>query len=169
MQESETRDVNVMSTVSLLSPIELVSKLPLSPKVEETVLEGRKQIQSILRGEDGRFLVITGPCSIHDEKAALEYAERLAELSRRLSDRMLMVMRVYFEKPRTTVGWKGLLYDPLMNDSFDIAAGLERCRKLLIQIASHMRFSKPSDSKPARLSSSLLRRVQVWRRYLSLL
>jgi 3-deoxy-7-phosphoheptulonate synthase len=135
MQESETRDVNVMSTVSLLSPIELVSKLPLSPEVEETVLEGRKQIQGILRGEDGRFLVITGPCSIHDETAALEYAERLAKLSSKLSDRILMVMRVYFEKPRTTVGWKGLLYDPLMNDSFDIAAGLERCRKLLIQIA----------------------------------
>ena len=135
MQESETRDVNVMSTVSLLSPIELVSKLPLSPEVEETVLEGRKQIQSILRGEDGRFLVITGPCSIHDEKAALEYAERLAELSRRLSDRMLMVMRVYFEKPRTTVGWKGILYDPHLDGSNDIATGLNVSRHLLLDLA----------------------------------
>ncbi len=135
MQESKTRDVNVRSTVSLLSPIEIVSKLPLTSKAEKSVLEGREQLQNILRGEDARFLVITGPCSIHDEKAALDYAERLAELSGRLSERMLMVMRVYFEKPRTTVGWKGLLYDPLLNDTFDIAEGLERGRKLLLQIA----------------------------------
>ena len=135
MQESKTRDVNIRGTVSLMSPVELVSKLPLASEAEKTVLEGRRHIQRILRGEDTRFLVITGPCSIHDETAALEYAQRLAQVGQRVSDRMLMVMRVYFEKPRTTVGWKGLLYDPLLNDTFDIASGLERGRRLLLQIA----------------------------------
>lgn len=135
MQESKARDVNIRSTVSLMSPVELVSELPLTPKAESTVLDGREQIQRTLRGEDTRFLVITGPCSIHDGKAALEYAERLAEVARRVDDRLLMVMRMYFEKPRTTVGWKGLLYDPLMNDSFDIGEGLRRGRKLLLEIA----------------------------------
>ena len=135
MQESKTRDVNVRSVDSLMSPVDLVSMLPLTPRAEETVLEGRRQIQGILSGEDSRFLVITGPCSIHDGEAALEYAGRLAETAQRVSDRMLMVMRVYFEKPRTTVGWKGLLYDPMMNDTFDIAGGLKMGRKLLLQIA----------------------------------
>ena len=135
MQQSKTRDVNVRSVEPLITPIELVAKLPITREAEMTVLKGRRQIQDILRGEDSRFMVITGPCSVHDEKAALEYAERLSRLSKRLSDRLLIVMRVYFEKPRTTVGWKGLLYDPKLNDTFDIAGGLHRGRALLLQIA----------------------------------
>ena len=135
MQPSKTRDVNVRSTEPLIAPIELVSKLPITSNAENTVLEGRRQIQEILRGEDPRFIVVTGPCSIHDRGAALEYAERLARLSRRLDDRLLIVMRVYFEKPRTTVGWKGLLYDPHLNGTFDIDAGLHLGRALLLELA----------------------------------
>ena len=89
------------------------------------MLEGRRQIQAVLRGEDSRFLVITGPCSVHDEEAGLEYAHRLKALQDEYSDRMLIVMRVYFEKPRTTVGWKGMIYDPYLNDTFDIGEGCD--------------------------------------------
>lgn len=88
----------------------------------------------MLRGDDPRFMVITGPCSIHDEVAGIEYAERLRELQDELGDRILIVMRVYFEKPRTTVGWKGMIYDPYLNDSFDIGEGLRRARRLLLKV-----------------------------------
>jgi 3-deoxy-7-phosphoheptulonate synthase len=108
--------------------------LPLSDKASETVVAGREAIGRILRKEDHRLLVITGPCSIHDEKSALEYAERLRDLSRKVEKTQLLVMRVYFEKPRTTVGWKGLINDPCMDGSCDIVDGLRRARKLLLQI-----------------------------------
>ena len=134
MQPSPARDVNVASTETLISPVGLVEELPLTPEVEAVVLEGRRQIQEVLRGEDSRFLVITGPCSVHDEAAGIEYAERLKALQDEFSDRMLIVMRVYFEKPRTTVGWKGMIYDPYLNDTFDIGEGLRRARRLLVRI-----------------------------------
>ena len=134
MQPSPARDVNIQRTEPLISPVALVKELPLTPEVEATVLEGRRQIQAVLRGDDPRFLVIVGPCSIHDEKAALDYAERLKKLSDEISDHVLLVMRVYFEKPRTTVGWKGLLYDPNLDDTFDINEGLRRARTLLTKI-----------------------------------
>ncbi len=134
MQPSPARDVNVASIEPLISPVGLVEELPLTPDVEDVVIEGRRQIQAILRGEDSRFLVITGPCSVHDEAAGIEYAERLKVLQEELADRMLIVMRVYFEKPRTTVGWKGMIYDPNLDDTFDIGEGLRRARRLLIRI-----------------------------------
>ena len=134
MQPSPARDVNIASTEALISPVGLVEELPLTPDVEAVVLEGRRQIQAVLRGEDPRFLVITGPCSVHDEEAGLEYAHRLKALQDEYSDRMLIVMRVYFEKPRTTVGWKGMIYDPYLNDTFDIGEGLRRARRLLLKI-----------------------------------
>ena len=134
MQPSPARDVNVSSTKPLISPVGLVEELPLTPDVEAVVLEGRRQIQAVLRGDDSRFLVITGPCSVHDEASCLEYAERLKALQDELEDRLLIVMRVYFEKPRTTVGWKGMIYDPYLDDSFDIDEGLRRARRLLIEI-----------------------------------
>ena len=112
MQPSPTRDVNVSSTEPLISPVSLVNRLPITPPAERSVLEGRRQIKAILRGEDKRMMMIVGPCSIHDERAALEYAERVYDLSKRLEERLLVIMRVYFEKPRTTVGWKGMIYDP---------------------------------------------------------
>ncbi len=134
MQETPTRDVNVVSTVKLKSPVDLVSQLPITPEAEKTVLDGRQQIREILEGRDSRMLMVVGPCSIHDEKAALEYADRLVELAEKLKDRLLIVMRVYFEKPRTTVGWKGMIYDPNLDDTFDIATGLEKARSLMLKI-----------------------------------
>ncbi|SVD16991.1 uncharacterized protein METZ01_LOCUS369845, partial [marine metagenome] len=115
------RDINVNATERLMPPSELLSEFPLTGIAEETVLKGREAIRKVLDGTDGRFIIIAGPCSIHDYDTALEYADRLRRLTQPLSDRLLTVMRVYFEKPRTTVGWKGLLYDPDLNDSFDIA------------------------------------------------
>ena len=134
MQPSPARDVNVISTEPLISPVGLVNDLPLTPDVEATVLDGRRQIQAILRGDDPRFMVITGPCSVHDAEACVEYAQRIKRLQDEVGDRMLIVMRVYFEKPRTTVGWKGMIYDPYLDDTFDIGEGLRRARSLLLRI-----------------------------------
>ena len=135
MTEMAVQDVNVLKTEQLPPPSDLAAALPITDRAQETVLRGRREIQAILRGDDSRFLVITGPCSIHDEDAALEYARRLTDLASRYENQILVVMRVYFEKPRTTVGWKGLLYDPHLNDTFDIASGLEKGRKLLLDVA----------------------------------
>ncbi len=135
MQESPTRDVNVVSTSQLISPVELAKELPASAAAEQTVLAGREQIRAVLRGDDDRMLMVVGPCSIHDERAAVEYAGRILTLRKELEDRLLIVMRVYFEKPRTTVGWKGLIYDPHLNDTFDIDEGLRTARRLMHSIA----------------------------------
>ena len=135
MQSSSTRDVHVMDTQPLITPIELIKEIPLSDKAKEVVLSGREQLRKILDGQDDRMLVVAGPCSIHNEESALEYASQLVELSKKVSDTMLIVMRVYFEKPRTTVGWKGLIYDPHLNDSFDIEGGLKTARSLLLKLS----------------------------------
>lgn len=136
MQQSATRDVHIESMTPLIAPIELVNEIPISSDVENTVLMGREQVKRVLNAQDRRLMIVVGPCSIHDEKAALDYATRLSSLSQSLSDRLLIIMRVYFEKPRTTVGWKGLIYDPNLNDTFDIEAGLKRARKLLLKIGN---------------------------------
>ena len=135
MAISPAKDVNVMSNNALVRPSELEERIPLSSTAEATVLEGRRQLEAVLNGEDERFAVIVGPCSIHDQSAALDYAERLKPLADRLSDRIMVVMRVYFEKPRTTVGWKGLIYDPNLNDTYQIEDGLHRARKLLMDLS----------------------------------
>ena len=135
MVSSPAKDVNVTSNNALIRPSELEKRIPLSPQAEATVLDGRRQLESVLSGEDGRFAVIVGPCSIHDQPAALDYAARLKPLAEQVSDRLLLVMRVYFEKPRTTVGWKGLIYDPNLNDTYEIENGLHRARRLLMEIA----------------------------------
>jgi 3-deoxy-7-phosphoheptulonate synthase len=122
------------SSKHLFSPLELVDRLPRSIEAERTVKTARRSIRNILMGEDLRLMIITGPCSIHDEEAALDYARRLLELQAKLSDKIFLVMRVYFEKPRTTVGWKGLINDPNLDNSYDIASGLQRARRLLIEI-----------------------------------
>ncbi|MEK6196320.1 MAG: 3-deoxy-7-phosphoheptulonate synthase, partial [Deltaproteobacteria bacterium] len=106
-------------------------ELPMTDAAEETVVSGRQGIEGILKGEDKRLLVIVGPCSIHDENSALEYAERLSVLRKKVEKTLFVVMRVYFEKPRTSVGWKGLINDPHMDGSCDIQTGLRRARKLL--------------------------------------
>ncbi|TXT37924.1 MAG: 3-deoxy-7-phosphoheptulonate synthase [Planctomycetota bacterium] len=129
-----TQFINIVSTVPLVAPKVLKSELAITPTTTQTVLKNREAIQRILAGEDRRVLVVVGPCSIHDPKAAFEYAQRLKGLADKVAERMLLVMRVYFEKPRTTVGWKGLINDPYLNDSFDIQAGLRLARKLLLDI-----------------------------------
>jgi 3-deoxy-7-phosphoheptulonate synthase len=119
----------------------LVNELPISPEVEQVVLSGREQVSKILNGEDSRLLVIVGPCSIHNEELAVDYAGQLKQLADKLSDRLMIVMRVYFEKPRTTVGWKGLIYDPHLNDTFDIESGLRTARSLLLKIGQMGMYS----------------------------
>ena len=141
MAISPAKDVNVMSNTPLIRPSELETRIPLSAHAEETVLEGRRQLEAVLNGEDERFAVIVGPCSIHDHPAAIDYAKRLKPLAEQLSDRILVVMRVYFEKPRTTVGWKGLIYDPNLNDTYQIEDGLHRARRLLMEIAEQGLYS----------------------------
>lgn len=135
MAISPTKDVNVMSNNALIKPSELEARIPLTATAEKVVLDSRRQLEAVLNGEDERFAVIVGPCSIHDQSGALDYAARLKPLADRLSDRIMIVMRVYFEKPRTTVGWKGLIYDPNLDDTYQIEDGLHRARKLLMEIA----------------------------------
>lgn len=127
-------DVNIQQFIPLITPNELKAKYPLSDAAFNTVLSGRKAIQDILNDKDHRLLVVIGPCSIHDPVAAHDYANRLKVLADKLSDTLLIVMRVYFEKPRTTTGWKGLINDPDMDDSFNIEKGLGLARKLLLEL-----------------------------------
>ncbi len=128
-------NINVVSQEVLISPAELKRELPISEKASETVRQGRDTVRRILDREDHRLLVVIGPCSIHDPKAAIDYANRLKKLAEEVSDTLFIVMRVYFEKPRTTVGWKGLINDPYLNDSFKIQDGLHVGRRLLLDIA----------------------------------
>jgi 3-deoxy-7-phosphoheptulonate synthase len=129
-----TQDLHVREIVPLLAPRAIKAVTPVSEQANATVARSRERVIRILRQEDPRLLVVIGPCSIHDEKSALEYATRLNALRREFADRMEIVMRVYFEKPRTTIGWKGLINDPHMDGSQDIETGLKMARKLLLQI-----------------------------------
>jgi 3-deoxy-7-phosphoheptulonate synthase len=131
----ELENIHVRSSEALITPDELKRQLPVSERARRTVLEGRRAVQAILEGRDPRLCIVVGPCSIHDPRAALDYAQRLAALAVELSDSLLLVMRVYFEKPRTTVGWKGLVNDPHMDDSFAIEEGLHVARRLLLDVA----------------------------------
>ena len=128
-------NTNILGEQTLISPDELRKRYPRSEKATQTIEAGRAAVEAILDGHDKRLLAVVGPCSIHDVKAAKEYAERLMVLREKLSDRMEIVMRVYFEKPRTTVGWKGLINDPHLDDSFDIETGLSKARELLAWLA----------------------------------
>jgi len=132
----ETGDLHIASTVPLASPAQLAAELPTTDVHRASVSRGRAQIEAVLRQDDPRLMVVVGPCSIHDERSTMEYAERLARLSEQVQDHLLVVMRVYFEKPRTTVGWKGLVYDPNLDGTFDINEGLRRARKLLLDVTA---------------------------------
>ncbi|ABD81267.1 3-deoxy-7-phosphoheptulonate synthase [Saccharophagus degradans] len=132
---SHVEDLNVVSQEVLITPAELKQELPISAAAAKMVTEGRETVRNILDRKDHRLMVVIGPCSIHDPKAAIDYANRLKALSDKVQDTLYIVMRVYFEKPRTTVGWKGLINDPYMNDSFKIQDGLHVGRKLLLDIA----------------------------------
>jgi 3-deoxy-7-phosphoheptulonate synthase len=127
-------DTRVESFTRVISPAQLHTELPSSAPIRATVAQTRAVLRAILQGEDRRRFLVVGPCSVHDPVAALEYAQRLAGLAREVSDTLLLVMRVYFEKPRTTVGWKGLINDPGLDGSFDVERGLRLARSLLVQI-----------------------------------
>ncbi|MCA9444221.1 MAG: 3-deoxy-7-phosphoheptulonate synthase [Candidatus Omnitrophica bacterium] len=130
----QTYDIHVRSVDPLIPPKELAERLPMTEAANATVADAREIVQNILSGEDKRMLAIVGPCSIHDESMAYEYAERLKKVHDKMKDRVLLVMRVYFEKPRTIMGWKGLINDPHMDGTFDIETGLHLGRKILLRI-----------------------------------
>ena len=127
-------DLRVSRIIRLSSPKALKEQLPVDETIAETVITGRREVENILTGKDSRMLVIVGPCSIHDTDAALEYAGKLSALRTELQDDLCIIMRVYFEKPRTTVGWKGFINDPHLDDTYDIVHGLFYARKLLLDI-----------------------------------
>ncbi|MEZ5504905.1 MAG: 3-deoxy-7-phosphoheptulonate synthase [Gammaproteobacteria bacterium] len=135
MSQNRIDDVNVLSQRVLITPHQLKDELPLSEAASQTVINGRQAVRDILDRKDHRLFLVIGPCSIHDIEAAKDYAQRLKALSDQVSDSLLLVMRVYFEKPRTTTGWKGLINDPYLNDSFKIEDGLHIARRLLLDLA----------------------------------
>jgi 3-deoxy-7-phosphoheptulonate synthase len=130
-----TDDLRIKEIKELLPPGHVIREFPATEKAATTVFQARAAIHRILHGADDRLLIVVGPCSIHDPKAALDYAQRLAEVNTRLADDLVIVMRVYFEKPRTTIGWKGLINDPRLDGSFRINEGLRTARELLLDIA----------------------------------
>lgn len=136
MQKDKLNNVNISAEQILVTPEELKAKYPLSLNDEASISAARQTISDILHGRDNRLLVVCGPCSIHDPEAALEYAACLKKLAEDTKDRLFIVMRVYFEKPRTTVGWKGLINDPHMDGSFDVEHGLHLARQLLLKLVS---------------------------------
>jgi 3-deoxy-7-phosphoheptulonate synthase len=132
--EDKISDACIDKSQVLMPPTALKAELPLTAELEKQVLQHRSDIKNILDFRDNRKFIVLGPCSIHDVSAAMEYAHKLKELADKVSDKLLLVMRVYFEKPRTTVGWKGLINDPDLDDSFDVEKGLHIGRQLLLDI-----------------------------------
>ena len=132
---SNTDDLNIVGHETLATPEKLKAELPLDEETSRQVSTARRVIKNILRGSDQRLLIVVGPCSIHDPKAAIEYGTRLRELAAEVSDALFIVMRSYFEKPRTTVGWKGLINDPHLDDSFEVEEGLHIARKLMLDLS----------------------------------
>lgn len=132
----ETVDVNIRQLDPIPAPRAFLRELPLTEEMSDLVLRSRQEIRDVLHGRDDRLLVIVGPCSIHDPKAAREYAERLAAVNREFNDRLVIVMRTYFEKPRTTIGWKGLINDPDLDGRFNIRKGMWLARKVLTDVLS---------------------------------
>ena len=129
-----TDDTRIEQSDELLAPMQIMRELKTSDQARKTTFNARKQVHDVLRGADDRLVVVVGPCSIHDTQAALEYAGKLKTLAQELARDLIVIMRVYFEKPRTTVGWKGLINDPHLNESFDINEGLRLARKLLLDL-----------------------------------
>jgi 3-deoxy-7-phosphoheptulonate synthase len=130
-----TNDLRVLTTMPLTTPAEIKAELPIGERAAQVVSAARQDIAAIVHGRDPRLLVVVGPCSIHDPEAALEYAHKLLAVRERYSDALLLCMRGYFEKPRTTVGWKGLINDPHLDGSCDVGTGLRVARKLLLSLA----------------------------------
>jgi len=135
MTDNRVEDLNIGSITQLVTPDQLKDEMPITEQAVSSVQKGRQAVRDILDRKDHRIFLVVGPCSIHDVDAAKDYAERLRDLAEKVSDTLYLVMRVYFEKPRTTVGWKGLINDPYMNDTFKIQEGLHISRQLLIDLA----------------------------------
>ncbi|MBJ41033.1 MAG: 3-deoxy-7-phosphoheptulonate synthase [Gammaproteobacteria bacterium] len=131
----KTDDLKISSMKELVSPIDIINEIPMTKKATETVVESRRQIIDIINKKDNRLLMVVGPCSIHDVDAATEYANKLLSIKNKVSKNILIVMRVYFEKPRTVVGWKGLINDPDLDNSFNINKGIKIARSLLLDLA----------------------------------
>lgn len=127
-------NLRVREVRPLISPARLRQEIPLGERAEKTVRQSREEVEAVLEGKDSRVLIVLGPCSIHERDAALEYAGQIARMRQEFGDKLLLVMRVYFEKPRTTVGWKGLINDPYLDGSLDLEGGLKAGRKLLAEI-----------------------------------
>lgn len=134
--QNKTSDIRVLGFEPLVTPHQVLADFPLTDRARRTVVAGRRGIREALAGKDDRLVIISGPCSIHDPDSALEYARRMATLRAELTDRFIIVMRAYFEKPRTTIGWKGFIYDPICDESYDINRGLRQARKILLEINS---------------------------------
>jgi 3-deoxy-7-phosphoheptulonate synthase len=134
MSMKQTDDLRIAETKELIAPMHIHEQFPLTEQAAETTATARLEIQAAMSGDDDRLVLVVGPCSIHDPKSALEYAERLRGLKQELEKELVMVMRVYFEKPRTTVGWKGLINDPDLDSSFSVNKGLGIARNLLLSI-----------------------------------
>lgn len=135
MSNTRLEDLNIASFTSLVTPSQLKEELPVSDSISSHVAESRETIKNIMDGKDHRLAIVIGPCSIHDTDAALDYAKRLKKLAAELDDTLYIIMRAYFEKPRTTVGWKGLINDPNLDGTFDIDKGIRIGRKLLIDLS----------------------------------
>lgn len=129
-----TDNLNIVRFKPLLTPDQLKEKYPLTDQTAHLVAQSRRTVQTILTNNDGRKIVIAGPCSLHDKAASLEYAAKLKDLQSKISDKVLIIMRTYFEKPRTTLGWKGMIYDPYLDGSYDIEEGFLRARDILLEI-----------------------------------
>jgi 3-deoxy-7-phosphoheptulonate synthase len=130
----QTENLNVLGMEAMPSPEEIKGRLPLRERAVATVVRGRRTLEAILDGRDRRLFAVVGPCSIHDPEAGLDYARRLQALAEEVSDTLFVVMRVYFEKPRTSLGWKGFINDPRMDDSFRVDEGMERARRFLLEV-----------------------------------
>ena len=155
---NKTDDIRINGIDELLPPIAHLYELPLDDKAAELVESTRNQIADLIHGRDKRLLAVIGPCSIHDPKAALEYARRLLPLRQKYEKELLIVMRVYFEKPRTTVGWKGLINDPYLDGTFDINFGLRQARRLLLDLNN---LGMPASTES--MSSRLLECIRMMR------
>ncbi len=157
---AQTDNLNIASNEALLTPEHLKSELPLLGKTLDSVQKAREKIFSILDRKDSRLMVVVGPCSIHDTDAAIDYAKKLKGLADKVSDTLYIVMRVYFEKPRTAIGWKGLINDPYLDDSFKIEDGLRKGRKLLLDIVD---LGLPTSSEALDpISPQYLQDIIVW-------
>ena len=135
MTDKRVENLNIVSYTRLITPEELKRRLPITEQAAATVIKGRETIKNILDRKDTRLFIVVGPCSIHDPVAAIEYGKRLKALAQQVEDTIYLVMRVYFEKPRSTIGWKGLINDPHLNGSFEIEKGLHIARRLLLELA----------------------------------